>query len=559
VLASNAGTLAGADNVLWMGAVFHYEVNQGSAFLNLGLTSGGFITDRGRVLSTAGMDFMGVSNWAQPSNGWNTKLNATIVEDHVTGTGYSGSYVQALGSVSPTVTDMFVVLKYTFGTSDRVEAAFFTESEAISEAAFYAHPTYVSAVYAGDVDESALNTISYNQQLGDNALDEIRLGSTFNDLIGLASITSFQAASATGIINQSAKTINVTVPFGTDLSTLAPTFTLSSGTCVPTSGAAPSPTFAAQNPATYTVTDTSTDPDTVNNYTVTVTVAPPVTPTTTLVIDLGSGTVIEGGTFGTYGATNLPLPVLPAGSILRSIEVNTVLEATDNENFASDLAVLLDPTPGTPGGDFSVEITNGTSPFGATANLDWPSGTNVGPVNPLVDTKTDANWAAVAPIDLATTGLFLGNSWGGPTVGGTWSGTITLTYDDVSGGSPYDTWKSQITNGLDLRTDDADGDGFNNLQEFLYGTSPIAGNGALVTTTANGGNLVLRWLQRESGASYAFKQSSTLETDSWTTVVSPLPALDGDQTGAPTDYDYYTVTLPTGAGKSFFRIEGLEN
>ena len=37
-----------------------------------------------------------------------------------------------------------------------------------------------------------------------------------------------------------------------------------------------------------------------------------------------------------------------------------------------------------------------------------------------------------------------------------------------STGSPYDTWKSQITNGLDLRTDDADGDGFNNLQEFLY-------------------------------------------------------------------------------------------
>ena len=124
----------------------------------------------------------------------------------------------------------------------------------------------------------------------------------------------------------------------------------------------------------------------------------------------------------------------------------------------------------------------------------------------------------------------------------------------------YDAWKSQITNGLDLRTDDADGDGFNNLQEFLFGTTPIAGNGSLVTTTASGGNLVLRWLQRETGATYALKQSATLAAGSWTTVASPVPALDGVQTGAPNDYDYFTVTLPTtGGGKSFFRIEGVEN
>ncbi len=68
----------------------------------------------------------------------------------------------------------------------------------------------------------------------------------------------------TGVIDQSAKTIALEVPFGTDLATLAPTFTLSSGTCDQTSGAPPSPTFAAQNPVDYVVTDTSTDPDTVN-------------------------------------------------------------------------------------------------------------------------------------------------------------------------------------------------------------------------------------------------------------------------------------------------------
>jgi autotransporter-associated beta strand protein len=128
----------------------------------------------------------------------------------------------------------------------------------------------------------------------------------------------------------------------------------------------------------------------------------------------------------------------------------------------------------------------------------------------------------------------------------------------ATGGSAYDTWKAQITNGLNLRTDDADGDGFLNIQEFLFGTSPIAGNGALVTTSSSGGNLILRWLQRETGATYTLKQSSTLGVGSWTTAAQ-TPALDGVQAGAPTDYKYYTVSIPIGTGKLFFRIEGVEN
>jgi autotransporter-associated beta strand protein len=129
---------------------------------------------------------------------------------------------------------------------------------------------------------------------------------------------------------------------------------------------------------------------------------------------------------------------------------------------------------------------------------------------------------------------------------------------NIGGGSAYDTWKAQITNGQDLRTDDAEGDGFTNLQEFLFGTSPIAGSGSLVTTTASGGNLVLRWLQLETGATYTLKQSSTLVAGSWTTAAQS-PAIDANQTGAPTGYDYYSVSIPTGGGRMFFRIEGVEN
>ena len=68
------------------------------------------------------------------------------------------------------------------------------------------------------------------------------------------------------------------MPAGTNLATLNPTFTLTSGTCNQTSGSPPSPNFALQNPATYTVTDGAV----VRSYFVTVTViVPPVLPPVT--------------------------------------------------------------------------------------------------------------------------------------------------------------------------------------------------------------------------------------------------------------------------------------
>ena len=106
--------------------------------------------------------------------------------------------------------------------------------------------------------------------------DGIRIW-TFDTATGVLSvtakalITSFGLTGYPGIIDQNAKTIALTVPHGTDLATLAPTFTTSSGTCDQTSGSPPSPTFAG-GPVTYTVTDSSAS--VTNPYVVTVTVAP---------------------------------------------------------------------------------------------------------------------------------------------------------------------------------------------------------------------------------------------------------------------------------------------
>lgn len=387
--------------------------------------------------------------------------------------------------------------------------------------------------------------------------------------VGPALITTFDIPDAEGIIDQSTKTISLTVPAGTNLATLAPTFTLSSGICNQSSGAPPSPTFALQNPATYTVTDNSTDPAIINDYTVTVTVE---AATTTLVIDLGStpGTVIEGGIFIGTGPTNLPLPELPPGSILRSIAVNTTLVATDNENFPNDLTVLLDPTPETPGDDFSLRITGPTPThiFGPpTATLTWADGAGSAGT-PLIDTKTHHDWPDVAPIDLATTGLFLGNAYGGPTLGGTWSGTITLTYDQVEAGSPYENWA-----GGEPFAGDANGDGVSNGLAFLLGAANPQASvlGLLPAISEDDGGLVLSFSMLNAAsrgtAVLSVEHSSDLgNIDPWSAVFVPetTTSVDGVSftvtPGSP--LNGVTAIVPhteASGGKLFGRLSVKEN
>jgi len=112
-----------------------------------------------------------------------------------------------------------------------------------------------------------------------------------------AIITAFGLPGNAGTINQTAKTIALTVPYGTNLATLAPTFTLTSGSCNQISGSLPSPTFAASNPAHYIVTGSV-----VNDYAVTVSVTPASTNRDILTFGLP-------GNAGVINGTNITLTV----------------------------------------------------------------------------------------------------------------------------------------------------------------------------------------------------------------------------------------------------------
>jgi hypothetical protein len=115
-------------------------------------------------------------------------------------------------------------------------------------------------------------------------------------------------------------------------------------------------------------------------------------------------------------------------------------------------------------------------------------------------------------------------------------------------------WTFSIACADKTRTGDPDGDGFTNLQEFLFGTAPNIGNGALTSTEKSGGVLIIRWKQRATGTSYRLMESAALAnpwTESTVTVES-----DGAQVG---DYLPKKAQSPIASGKAFFRVEGVEN
>ena len=266
----------------------------------------------------------------------------------------------------------------------------------------------------------------------------------------------------------------------------------------------------------------------------------------------GVGAILRLGGANTYSGTTTITRgkiILAAASVLPDSTTATIGNATLDAATFTDTAGTLDVT------STSSTLQLGTGAVLAFANssaVSWTGG-NLrinGAFVPGFSIRFGSNDGGLTSTQIAlirvngSTGPFILNS----------SGFLTTPVTD-----PYDLWKSQITNGQDGRTQDADGDGFTNQHEFLFGTSPIAGHGALVTSSVNGGGFLLRWMQRASGASYSVEQSPTLAAASWTNVVAPVPAADPDQAGVPVGYVRQLVTLPMTGGARFYRISASEN
>ncbi len=149
---------------------------------------------------------------------------------------------------------------------------------------------------------------------------------------------SFATPSATGVINETAHTIAVTVPFGTSVTALVPTIVVSIGASVnPNTGVAQNFT----NPITYTVTAENAS---TQAYVVTVTVAPN-TATNILSFDSTSPVAV-----GAISGTNITLTV-PFGTSLVDLPITislssgaSVLPAAGNTTFVDGVATIYTVT-----------------------------------------------------------------------------------------------------------------------------------------------------------------------------------------------------------------------
>lgn len=138
------------------------------------------------------------------------------------------------------------------------------------------------------------------------------------------------------------------------------------------------------------------------------------------------------------------------------------------------------------------------------------------------------------------------------------TGTGIITVNTNPGGDPYLAWSTVIPNAGDRgRTSDPDGDGLANLQEYLFGTSPIASTGSSTQLQNSPSGLIVRWSQRIAVGTYTLQESTTLVNPWGVSPVVPVNAVD-QSARYSNDYVIKEAVIPVDSSRKFVRVQGVE-
>lgn len=362
------------------------------------------------------------------------------------------------------------------------------------------------------------------------------------------------------------ESIFLSVPFGTDLETLAPTFALAPhATCDQLSGLPPSPSFAS-GPVDYVVT--AEDGTTTTTYRVEVIVGPQVafslkelavTADASGLEIMNDGEVVRAYRFGNiggpttvrgivFGQGNQGGNVLDAAisGVLNSPHGPWIYESINDPEFAQLINYSYVGT-----GDFRISIDGLTVGNTYRLQLVWQNPRNgivmvEGLSAPEFATGADtqppallvAEWTAMD----RTMNLFFDQMAGAASPH--FSGYVL--HDLGAGGvsDDYRAWADGFGAGFDRDPSaDPDGDGMTNLEEYIFGLDPTTGSSSSpVVQVLDRGTGTFVYTRRKpslSQASIVHEWSDTLALDGWTTFVPASETTDG---GDPVEV--MTVELP---------------
>lgn len=241
-------------------------------------------------------------------------------------------------------------------------------------------------------------------------------------------------------------------------------------------------------------------------------------------VKVGAGTMVLSGTNSYHGGTTVSdgaLQVTAGGSLLFGPTTNGTSNAVSGSATAS-LSFL---------GTVSLDLTAADATIGNSWNL-FNLGSFTGPtplLNPAaVTTTTLGSFTQVSP-----------GVWELPVTGAKWTfSTATGNLAYVNAASPYETWGAAYGLTAGSETDDLDGDGITNFQEYAFGLIPNSGSSvnpiAVQLDKATGTFSYTRRQQSLTGLTHTVWVSTNLAT--WTQdagAVQGTPVLNGEVETVP--------------------------